>query len=394
MVNKIVSGAYALGLGAIEAGVSMVTGYPGAPATAVVNQILYLTKPDEVQVEWTSNEKTAIEVAFGASLGGMRSLLCVKSVGLNVALDPLMAINLSGCNAGLVFLVGDDPGGWGSQNEQDSRSLALAADIPLLEPTSVPDARRAVHYAFQLSEEKNLPIILRFTRALAIAEAEIRTSEVSDDFRSQSPPSYKREFMRWVVLPINVVPRHLQLEERLDVVQTDFEDSPFNSVAGDGQIGLIGAGFTYTKLSDLLDNIVPPELRILRLGTFHPMPLNRVRDYLRTVESVLVLEETIPLAERAIRAVAQSAGLILPIYGRDTGHVKRVGELFSPDIADALNRFLPGMDLLPEGEIDRPRPSQVPLCDGCPYIPTFEALSEVTDQLGGHDEVVVVGDPG
>jgi indolepyruvate ferredoxin oxidoreductase alpha subunit len=168
-MNEPVSGAYALARGAIEAGVSLVTGYPGAPATAVVNEILELTSPDEVQVEWTSNEKVVMEIAFGASLGGMRSLLCVKSVGLNVALDPLMALNLSGCNAGLVILVGDDPGGWGSQNEQDSRTLALAAEIPLLEPTSVSDARAAVRQAFQLSEEIGLPIIVRVTWALSSA---------------------------------------------------------------------------------------------------------------------------------------------------------------------------------------------------------------------------------
>ena len=142
-MNDSISGASALARGAIEAGVSLVTGYPGAPATAVVNRILDLTSPDEVQVEWASNEKVSIEMAFGASVGGMRSLLCVKSVGLNVALDPLMAFNLSGCNAGFVILVGDDPGSWGSQNEQDSRALALAAELPLLEPISVSDARTA-----------------------------------------------------------------------------------------------------------------------------------------------------------------------------------------------------------------------------------------------------------
>jgi indolepyruvate ferredoxin oxidoreductase alpha subunit len=128
--NKPISGAQALARGAIEAGVSLVAGYPGSPATAVVNSILALTSPDAVQVEWTSNEKVAIEIVYGASVGGQRALLCVKGVGLNIALDPLMALNLTGCNAGLVILVGDDPGGWGSQNEQDSRVLAMAVVSP------------------------------------------------------------------------------------------------------------------------------------------------------------------------------------------------------------------------------------------------------------------------
>jgi indolepyruvate ferredoxin oxidoreductase alpha subunit len=393
-MNEPVSGAYALARGAIEAGVSLVTGYPGAPATAVVNQILALTSPDEVQVEWTSNEKVAMEMAFGASLGGSRSLLGVKSVGLNVALDPLMALNLSGCNAGLVILVGDDPGGWGSQNEQDSRVLALAAEIPLLEPTSVLDARTVMRQAFQLSEEMSLPVMVRVTRALVLAEEKIQTLEVSEDFQSLAPPSFQREFMRWVVLPINVVPRHLRLLQRLEAVQARFEDSPFNGVEGEGPQGVIAAGFTYQKLLDLLGGIIPPGLRFLRLGTFYPLPLERVTTFLQTVESVLVLEETAPLVERAVQATAQGAGLVLAIYGRDTGHVPQTGELFAPHIAAALNRFVPRLALPTEGESSRSMPSRQPLCDGCPYIPTFDALTEVIAQLGGRDEVIVVGDPG
>ncbi|TEU10478.1 MAG: hypothetical protein E3J21_26385 [Anaerolineales bacterium] len=393
-MNEPVSGAYALARGAIEAGVSLVTGYPGAPATAVVNEILELTSPDEVQVEWASNEKVAIEMAFGGSLGGTRSLLCVKSVGLNVALDPLMALNLSGCNAGLVILVGDDPGGWGSQNEQDSRALALAAEVPLLEPTTVSDARAAMRQAFQLSEETGLPVIVRVTRALVLAKDEIQTSEVSKDFRSLAPPSFQREFMRWVVLPINVVPRHLRLLQRLDAVQARFEDSPFNGVEGEGPQGVIAAGFAYQKLLDLLDGTVPPGLRLLRLGTFYPLPMERVTAFLQTVESVLVLEETAPLVERAVRTAAQGAGLTLPVYGRGTGHVSRTGELLAPHIAAALNRFLPRLALPTEGESSRPMPSRQPLCDGCPYVPTFDALTEIVAQLGGRDQAIVVGDPG
>jgi len=375
-----------------------VTGYPGAPATAVVDAILQLTSPNEVQVEWTSNEKVGIEMAFGASLGGMRSLLCVKGVGLNIALDPLMAFNLSGCNGGFVILVGDDPGGWGSQNEQDSRVLALAAGLPLLEPASVSDARVAVRQAFGLSEEMGLPVIVRVTRALVLAEEkaeeEGQTAEVSEDFRSLAPSPFQREFMRWVVLPINVVPYHLRLIQRLEVIQARFEDSPLNGVEGNGPQGVIAAGFAYRRLSDLLGGTVPPALRILRLGTFYPLPVNRVAAFLRTVESVLVLEEAGPLVERAVRAAAQEARLTLPICGRDTGHVPQAGELFAPHIAAALNRFLFHLALPTEGESSRPRPSREPLCDGCPYIPTFDALTEVIAQFGGRDEVIVVGDPG
>jgi indolepyruvate ferredoxin oxidoreductase alpha subunit len=396
-MTQPVSGAVALARGAIEAGVSLVVGYPGAPATSVVTAVLALTSPEEVRVEWTSNEKVAMEMAFGASLGGTRSLLCVKSVGLNVALDPLMAFNLTGCNAGFVILVGDDPGGWGSQNEQDSRALAMAAELPLLEPTTAAEARQAMRQAFQLSEETGLPAVVRITRALALAEAETRvfqTLEVSEDFQSLAPPRFQREFMRWVVLPINVVALHSRLHRRLEVVRKRFEGSSFNEVEGTGAQGVIAAGFVYQKLSDLLGGTVPSGLRILRLGTIYPLPVERVADFFQSVESVLVLEETAPLVERVVRATAQQAGLTLPIYGRDSGHVPRAGELFGSHIAEALRGCLQLQVGPVEGESSRSMPSREPLCDGCPYVPTFDALTEVIAQLEGRDEVIVVGDPG
>ncbi len=397
-MKQPISGASALARGAIESGVSLVTGYPGAPATAVVNAILELTAPDEVQVEWTSNEKVAIEMAFGASVGGMRALLCVKSVGLNIALDPLMVFNLSGCNAGMVILVGDDPGSWGSQNEQDSRILALAAELPLLEPTSVSDARDAMRQAFQLSEDMSLPVIVRIVRALTLAE--IQTSDdygnrrLHENLRGLVSPPFQREFMRRVVLPVNVAPYHRRLLRRLDEVQAGFEHSPFNGVWGDGLHGVIASGFAYQKMLDLLGGAVPPELCVLRLGTLHPLPLGQVTAFLRQVESVLVLEETAPLIEQAVQSAAQRAGLTLPIYGRASGHIPRAGELFDPHIAAALNRVSPQLALSTKGVTERPMPSRQPLCKGCPYIPTFDALTELVEQLGGRDEFIVVGDPG
>jgi indolepyruvate ferredoxin oxidoreductase alpha subunit len=315
----------------------------------------------------------------------------VKGVGLNVALDPLMAFNLSGCNAGLVILVGDDPGGWGSQNEQDSRALALAAELPLLEPATVSDARAAMRQAFRLSEEMGLPIVVRVTRALVLAQ---EVALVEKDFQTAPPPPFQREFMRWVVLPINVVPLHRRLLEKIDAIRARFEDSPFNGLEGDGPYGVIAAGFIYRKLLDLLGGTLPPELRLLRLGTFYPLPAKKVTAFMLAVKSVLVLEDTASLVERAVRAVAQKAGLTLPIYGRETGHVRRVGELFPHHIAAALKDSLHLPALTSEGESSRPMPSRRPLCDRCPYIPTFDALVEAIAQLGGRDEAIVVGDPG
>ena len=393
-MNKPITGAYALAIGAIEAGASIVTSYPGAPATAVVNHILELSSSEHVQVEWTSNEKVALEVAFGASLSGKRSLVCLKSVGLNIALDPLMAFNLSGCNAGLVVLVGDDPGGWGSQNEQDSRGLVFAAELPLLEPSTASDAREVMHEAFRLSEEMGLPTVVRFVRALALVEAEHQDSGNLEESLGRQPPSYRRDPKRWVVLPINVVPLHRELKKKMDAVRSRFEVSPLNNVEGDASHGVIAAGFMYSKLMKNLSSTWSRELGILRLTTLNPLPCDLIRTFLQRMESILVLEESAPILERTVRGIAQEAGMTLPICGRDTGHVEWVSELFSPQIGDALNRLLPNLDIPTEGEVTRPRPSREPLCEGCPYIPVFQALLEVIEELGGREETVIVGDPG
>lgn len=393
-MNLAVSGARALAQGAVDSGAAMVAGYPGAPATAVVDAIIELTRPDEVCVEWSSNEKVALETAFGASVGGTRSVFCAKGVGLNIALDPLMVINLSGCNAGLVLLVGDDPGSWGSQNEQDSRPLGLAAEIPVLEPTTVADAYQAVVEAFRVSEAFSLPVMVRFTQALVTAQGHFPSPSAH---LLPSAPSYQREAMRWVVLPINAVPLHRQLQEKLALIKIRFEASPLNGsdpFQPFSRLGVIAAGFLYQKLIDLFDGASPPGLRTLRLATYHPLPERVVTAFLAQVDRVLILEETGPWVERAVTELAQRAGLTLPILGRHSGHVVAAGELFQPDIAQALNSFWPQLALSPKGPNSRPRPSRDALCDQCPYRPTVDALIAVMEDHGGRDNFVVVGEPG
>jgi len=206
--------------------------------------------------------------------------------------------------------------------------------------------------------------------------------------------TFKREYMRWVVLPINVVEYHQRLHERIERLRSTFEESPLNEVQGTGSYGVIAGGFAYQKFSDLFSGEIPPELSVMGVGTFHPLPERRLVRFLHGVESVLILEETQPLLENMVKVVAQEAGLRLPILGRDSGHIPWGGELFAPQIGAALARILPGLHLDMMGEYSRSRPSREPLCEGCPYIPTFDALDEVITKLGGREEVIVTGDPG
>lgn len=391
MKTETISGAGALALAAVEAGVSLVTSYPGSPATAVVNQLLSSTSPDQVRIEWTGNEKVAVEMAYGSALSGNRSLVCLKSVGLNIALDPLMVFNLSGSNAGLVILVGDDPGSWGSQNEQDSRAVALATELPILEPTTVADARLAIHEAYRLAEDNELPVFVRFTRALALAEAVMPPPIAS---LPKPAKGFRREFMRWVVLPVNAVDYHKRLHRRLASIQASFEISPLNREFGHGLNGIIACGFTYQKLLDLLSGIIPNELRILRLGTFHPLPETLITKYLAGLDQVLVFEENAPLVEREIRNLAQKASLGITVHGRESGHLPWAGELFTSHLAGAINRFVPYLELTTNGEVSRVMPSKILPPSNCPYNTIFNILLEVIEGTVGRESAVIVGDPG
>ena len=336
-IPQEISGSQILAHGAIEAGVQFVTGYPGSPSTSVVDALKHLVG-DQMRIEWAINEKSAFDTAFGASLAGMRALLCLKSVGLNVALDSLMVSNLAAGDGGFVLLVGDDPGGWGSQNEEDSRPLVAAAEVPLLEPVCVQDAQPVMEQAFHLSERFRIPVAVRMTRAMALARGPV----APEPLLKQSPRqgSFERQGDRFNVLPIHVVDRHRELQAAVNGVQSLFETSTLNRREGHGEAGVVAAGFAYQKVRDVLARSGHPPLSLLGLGTLHPLPEEQVADYLRSVGAVLVLEETAPYLETHVQALAQRAGLALPVCGRLSGHVPRAGELFERQIAAALGGLI------------------------------------------------------
>jgi indolepyruvate ferredoxin oxidoreductase alpha subunit len=387
-----ITGSQALAMGAIEAGVQFVTGYPGAPSTSVVDALLQLAS-DRLRIEWAINEKSAFDAALGGSLAGIRSLLCLKSVGLNVALDSLMVSNLAAGDGGFVLLVGDDPGGWGSQNEQDSRPLAAAAEVPLLEPTSLADAPAVMHQAFELSERFRVPVAVRITRALVVDRTEAHLAHAP----APRPRAgvFKRQGDRFNVLPIHVVDLHRRLQGTLGEVQALFEDSPLNGGGEEkASRGVIAAGYSYQKLAQVLDQANHPPLRILRLATLHPLPERRIHGFSRDLESILVLEETAPYVEIQVQALAQRLGQLLPVYGRRSGHLPGAGELFAAQIAQALMALQPEWPWPSFEQASRAMPSRRPLCDDCPYVPIFETLLAVMERHGGRDAFIVTGEPG
>lgn len=386
-----ITGSEALAYGALEAGVQYVTGYPGSPSTATVEALLRLAD-DHVRIEWAINEKSAFDSGFGASLAGVRALICLKSVGLNVALDSLMVSNLAPGEGGFVMLVGDDPGGWGSQNEEDSRPLIAAAEVPLLEPTTVAEAFSVMARAFDLAERFQAPVTVRITRALAVDETEAVPPPATK--LAHQPARFERQGDRYNVLPIHVVNYHRSLKAKIGRVKAEFERAPENTEEGTGQKGVIAAGYAYRKLDQVLTGSDHPPLRILRLSTLYPLPYMRIAAFLSQVDEVLVLEEIAPYVETEIQALAQRKSLRLPVHGRSSGHVPGTGELFAQDIVHGLSALLPDWSWPSFEPASRRMPSRQPLCDGCPYISTLEALSAVMERNGGRDTFVVTGETG
>ncbi len=390
MTTKV-TGSEALARGALETGVQFVTGYPGAPSTAIVDALLHLAG-DGIRIDWAINEKSAFDAAFGTSLAGVRSLLCLKSVGLNVALDSLMVSNLAPGSGGFVILVGDDPGGWGSQNEEDSRPLIAAAEVPLLEPTSAEESRSLMGQAFNLSERFQVPVVVRITRALALEQVGIDLLPAAR--RTLQPSRFDRQGDRFNVLPVHVVDYHRRLQAKLHSIRAEFETSFQNGEEGKGQKAVIAAGYTYRKLAEVLADSSHPPFRILRLGTLHPLPHAKIAAFLEQADATLVLEETAPYVETKVQAIAQRAGIALPIYGRSSNHVPSAGELFAPQIAQALAALMPDWPWPTFEPTGRSRPSRQPLCDDCPYVPAVESLLAVMERRGGRDAFVITGETG
>jgi indolepyruvate ferredoxin oxidoreductase, alpha subunit len=412
-LTRHLRGDAALAWGALAAGVGLVSGYPGAPATAVL-EALAADRAVGPRARWAPNEKVALEMAYGASLGGVRALAVMKGVGLNIALDPLATMALSGCAAGLVILVGDDPGGWGSQNEQDSRHLARLAEVPLVTPTGVARAAALMGQAFAWSEAVGTPLIVHFTGALAAAEGEVDPPWALPE-RPAGFVAGNAGSERWVVLPANVVANHRRLHGRLQRLRASFEGSPYDvsrwhqaprqeTASPRDQVsaqfpadGVLAVGAMAQKLREVLAGPAGEPwlpLRVLELSSLWPLPDGRLLRRLGSLRRVLLLEEGGPFVEDALRALVQRRGLHLEILGRADEAVPAEGELGPEEVAAGLRALRPGLPLHLPPVVPRAMPSRVPLCPDCPYLPTFEALLCVLGERGGRDRHVIVGETG
>ena len=360
MANKtIMLGNEAIARGAFEAGVKLSSAYPGTPSTEISE---YLAKYDEVYTEWAPNEKVAAEVAIGASISGVRSMACMKHVGLNVASDPLYTFSYTGVGGGSVFVVADDPGLASSQNEQDTRMIARAAHVPVLEPSDSQEAKEFVKLGYEISEKYDTPVILRTTTKLAHSQSAVELCdrvEVADK-------EYQRNVPKYVMMPASAIGRHLVVEEREKKLAEDAAALPCNRVEmGDKKIGFITCGIAYQYVKE-----VCPNASVLKLGLVNPLPKKLIEEFIAQVETVYVFEELEPVIEEQVRAWG------FDVKGKEC--FTRQGEYS----ANLLRRVLFGADEAVFAKQEAPNRPPI-LCPGCPHRSVFSVLSKLKIHASG-----------
>jgi indolepyruvate ferredoxin oxidoreductase, alpha subunit len=353
----LLSGDDAIGRGAIEAGISLATSYPGTPATEILT---YLARHFSGDVEWSVNEKVALETAIGASYTGKRAICSMKHVGLNVASDPLMTIAYLGIKGGLVLAIADDPGAYSSQNEQDSRFYAKFAKIPCLEPSNAQEAKDMTIMAFDLSEKTGLPVMLRTVTRISHADSPVQLG----DIREQNPLSLQKDPANMIAVPSNVLRCHRNLIEKQDVLKQWGKDSGLNKMFKNGQKkGIITCGLGYVYAKEYSS-----EYALLKIG-YYPVAESLIEEFVKGLEEVWVLEEGEPFVEETARRYSSK------VKGKMSGEISMTGELGPDVLAAYVTGWNTGQNTYKTSKPLPPRPPV--LCPGCPHSKLYDALKKV-----------------
>jgi indolepyruvate ferredoxin oxidoreductase alpha subunit len=359
--KAILSGNEAIARGFLEAGGKIAAAYPGTPSTEVLET---LSREKGIHAEWSTNEKVALEVAIGGSLSGVRSMACMKHVGVNVAADPLMTVAYTGVNAGLVLMVADDPGMFSSQNEQDTRHYARMAKVPCIEPTDSGEARSFVRAAFELSEAFDTPVILRTTTRISHCKSVVESADpvtVKDRDLAMDVPKY-------VMLPANAKRRHLMVEERLTKLRQWAETTPLNEVIeGTTDIGFITNGISYQYVREAV-----PDALVLKLGMTYPLPEKKIRAFASKVKRLAVVEELDGFIEEQIKAMGITVHLGKTAF-------PACGELSSRTIREAVAGSAIVCKLPVGGLIVRP-PT---FCPGCSHRGLYTVIAKLKLYVSG-----------
>lgn len=376
MKKELMTGNEAIARGAFEAGVTVAAAYPGTPSTEILEN---LVKYPGVYAQWSPNEKVALEVGAGASIGGARTLVTMKHVGVNVAADPLFTFAYSGVNGGLVLVSADDPGMHSSQNEQDNRNYAKFAKIPVLEPSNSQECKDMVRIGLEMSEQFDTPVMLRTTTRVNHSQSFVEQGERSDD----TPKPYVKNPQKFVMVPAHARARHVVVEERRAKLAEYSETIPVNRIElADKNIGIITSGISYQNVKE-----VAPNVSVLKLGMTFPLPEKVIREFASQVKELYVVEELEPFLEDQIRLMG------IEVTGKKL--FPRIGEISQRMLVDKLLSATSFKELIDatvledgiEAEKDVPIPLRPPvMCPGCPHRGVFYVLSQL--------KMTVMGDIG
>ena len=366
-------GNAAIAMGALHAGVNLVAGYPGTPSTEILETVAKCND-GSVYVEWSVNEKAALEVAAGASYAGARTLVTMKQVGLNVASDPLMSLAYVGVKGGMVIVSADDPGPISSQTEQDTRHFAQFAKLPVFDPSTPEEAYEMIQDAFAYSEKYGTPVLFRPTTRVCHSCADIQLHETPTVHK---PEGFVKDTMRWVIFPRTSYLNHIKLEERTPVLSKDFSAYRFNQLTGSGKLGIVTSGISYTYLQEALEDYTG-QVKVLKIATANPFPEELALQFLEGLEQVLAIEELDPVLERALTYLCGKHHLPVQVHGKLDGMVQPAGENSVESVHKVLEGYL-GLDAIPAVQL--PEPPQMPvrppvLCAGCPHRASFYAVKQ------------------
>lgn len=371
METKLLMGNEAIALGAIRAGVGVVTGYPGTPSTEVLESVAKYN-PGNIYVEWSVNEKAALEIAAGASYAGQRTMVTMKQVGLNVASDPLMSLAYVGVKGGMVILVADDPGPISSQTEQDTRKFAEFSKCPVFDPSSPEEAYLMMEDAFELSEKYSTPVFFRPTTRICHACASI---EVSDEVKKVEPEGFVKD-PKWVIFPRLSYQSHLRVEKRNSELRKTLSNYKYNSISGKGTKGVASGGVSYAYLKEAMD-ILGAECKILRVAVPHPFPEQLAIEFLDGLDEVMVFEELDPVIEKELVYICGKHNIKVSIKGKLTGDTPCAGENTVESITQTLSEYLNLDNPLKISTVDAKLPVRPPvLCAGCPHRASFYAVKQ------------------
>ncbi|MBW2608816.1 MAG: indolepyruvate ferredoxin oxidoreductase subunit alpha [Deltaproteobacteria bacterium] len=377
--EMLLLGNEAIARGALEAGLAFATCYPGTPSSEIPEQFFKISRETDLFFEYSTNEKVALEVGAGAAVSGLRTMVTMKHVGVNVAADPLMTLAYVGIKGGMVIVTADDPSLFSSQNEQDNRYYARLSGLPMLEPTSTQEMKEMTVAAFDLSEELDLPVMIRTTTRLNHIRGAVRLGELKP---IKTKDTFKKNPSRFVTVPAVSRNLHKLLLERYDQAQEMAEKSIFNRIIGNGRWGIAASGVSMNYVSDAITDLgLSDKVSILKLGFSWPIPKGLCTRFLSQMDKVLVVEELEPVMENDLKVIAQENAITIPINGKGAGRLSRLFEYDPGMVREAVAEYF-GVDYQAPEMVDLSDLPELPerppnLCAGCPHRATYYAVKQV-----------------